>query len=266
MYDLQRRFATPVPKVQDLAELNADLWACCLKERERISAGQKETIGQRFEHDRAAALPLPAYRFDPYIPQAAYVDKYQTVHYDGNRYSVPRPCAFRPATIKAYVDRIEIVADGSVVAGHERCYQRDQPILDPLHDLATLGRRPAALDHSKVYRDWRLPAEFTDLRQALEQRHGSSAGARQYIRVLQRLAQHPVERVRRAIPSADRSPEALSADRIIQHTFRLAKQAVGEADTFGSVDHDDPIRAVQVRMPDLSRFDQLLSQGERAYV
>ena len=155
--------------------------------------------------------------------------------------------------------------DGAIVARHARCYERDQQILDPLHYLATLGRRPAALDHSKVYRDWRLPAEFTDLRQRLEQRHGPSAGARQYIRVLQLLAQHPVERVQRAISFADRSPEALGADRIIQHTFRLSQREIGNADTEG-VDHRDPILAVQVGMPDLRRFDQLLSQGERAYV
>ena len=266
VFDLQRRFATPVPRVQNLDELNAYLRACCLKERERISAGQRETIGQRFEHDRAAALPLPAYRFDPCIHQAAYVDKYQTVHFDGNRYSVPRPCAFHAATVKAYVDRIEIVADGSVVARHQRRYERDQQVLDPLHYLATLGRRPAALDHSRVYRDWRLPAEFAALREALEQRHGPSAGARQYIRVLQLLAQHPVPRVRQAIQSADRSPEALCADRIIQHTFRLAKGEVADTAPLEGVDHDDPLRTVQVRMPDLSRFDQLLSQGERAYV
>ncbi len=265
VFDLERRFATPVPRVKDLAELNAHLLACCLKERHRTVAGQKETIAQRFEHDRTAALPLPAHRFDPCIHQAAYVDKYQTVHFDGNRYSAPRPCAFRAATIKAYVDRIEIVSGGSVVARHERSYERDQQILDPLHYLATLGRRPAALDHSRVYRDWHLPAEFTDLRQAMEQRHGPSAGARQYIRVLQLLAQHPVERVQRAIRQC-RTPEALSADRIIQHTFRLAKRDGQDVAAMEGVEYDDPVRTVQVCMPNLRRFDQLLTQGERAYV
>ena len=265
VYDLQRRFATPVPKVQDLAELNAYLRACCLNERDRIATGQAETIGQRFERDRAAALPLPAYRFDPCIHQAAYVDKYQTVRYEGNRYSVPRPWAFRAATVKAYVDHIEIVADGSVVARHERSHQRDQQILDPLHYLATLGRRPAALDHSRVYRDWRLPAEFGTLRRRLEERHGPSAGARQYIRVLQLLAQHPISRVQQAIRQCP-SPEALHADRIIQHTFRLAKGDVGDGALLEGVDHDDPVRAVQVRIPDLIQFDQLFSQGERAHV
>jgi transposase len=265
IFDVQRRFGTPVPRVTNLAELNAHLLACCLKERGRIVAGQTQTVGQRFEQDRAKALPLPAYRFDPCIPQAAYVDKYQTVHFDGNRYSVPRPCAFRPATIKAYVDHLEIVAEGSVVARHPRSYERNQQVLDPLHYLATLGRRPAALDHSKVYRDWQLPAEFTQLRQAMEERHGPSAGARQYIRVLQLLAQHPVQRVQQAIRQG-RAPETLSADRIIQHTFRLAKRDGADAAVLDGVEHDDPIRSVQVPMADLTQFDQLLSSGERAYV
>ena len=44
-----------------------------------------------------------------------------------------------------------------------------------------------------MLRDWRLPESFTRLRQALEQRHGATAGARQYIRVLQLLAEHPAD-------------------------------------------------------------------------
>jgi len=264
VFDLQRRWATPVPKVADLAELNTHLRACCLKERERIVAGQIESIGQRFEKDQTKACPLPAYRFDPCIHQAAQVDKYQTVQFDGNRYSVPRPCAFRAVTVKGYVDRIEIVAEGSVVACHARCYGCHEQILDPLHYLATLGRRPAALDHSKVYRDWHLPAEFAELRQSLEERHGALSSGRQYIRVLQLLAQHPIERVQRAIRFC-RSSEALGADRIIQHTFRLAECDAGRQAPLEDADHKDPLMTVQVRMPDLRHFDQLLSQGEQAY-
>jgi transposase len=264
VYDVQRRFATPVPKVANLAELNAHFRACCLKERERVVSGQTETIGIRFEQDQLTAPSLPTYRFDPCIHQAAQVDKYQTVQFDGNRYSVPRPWAFRAVTVKGYVDRVEVVADGSVVAHHIRCYGRHEQILDPIHYLATLGRRPAALDHSKVYRDWHLPAEFTELRQALEQRHGPLGSGRQYIRVLQLLAQHPIERVRQAIEQC-RSPDLLSVDRIVQQTFRLAERDAGRETPGQRADECDPVMAVQVRMPDLRHFDQLLSQGEQAY-
>lgn len=262
VFDLQRRWATPVPRVADLAALNAHLRACCLKERARTVAGQSEPIGQRWIQDQAAADVLTPHRFDPCIHQAAQVDKFQTVRFDSNRYSVPRPFAFRCVTVKAYVDRIEIVADGCVAAGHRRSYERHEQILDPMHYLATLGRRPAALDHSRVYRDWRLPADFAALRQSLEEACGSLAGGRQYIRVLQLLAQHPIERVQRAIRQ---SAEPVSADRIIQQTFCLAERdAGGEAPSDG-VDRNGPGMNVTVPLPDLRRFDQLLSQGEQAY-
>ena len=106
------------------------------------------------------------------MTQPAEVDKYQTVRFDRNRYSVPRTCAFRTVTVKGYIDRVEVVERGQVVARHARSYGRDQQVLDPLHYLATLERRPAALDHAPVMRDWQLPESFTRLRKALETRHG----------------------------------------------------------------------------------------------
>ena len=79
------------------------------------------TIKDRLAEDLAAASPLPGHRFDPCVIQPAVaVDKYQTVAFDGNRYSVPRPFAFRMVTVKGYVDRVVIVAQGQVVATHER--------------------------------------------------------------------------------------------------------------------------------------------------
>src|SRR5205807_3558066 len=115
-----------------------------------------------------------------------------TVRFDNNRYSVPRACAYQTVTVKGYIDRVAVVAAGHVVARHDRSYGRDQQILDPLHYLAALGRRPAALDHAPVLRNWQLPEPFSRLRQSLEHRHGVRAGARHYIRVLQLLAEHPL--------------------------------------------------------------------------
>jgi transposase len=258
VYDLQRRWATPVPRARDLDELNAYLRSCCLKDRERCVAGQTESIGERFERDRAAADSLPPRPFDPCIHQPALVDKYQTVRFDSVRYSVPRAWAFAVVTVKGYVDRLEIVATGQVIARHARAYEKGQQILDPVHYLVTLGRRPAALDHSNVYRHWRLPPAFGELRAALEARHGGGAGARQYIRVLQLLAEHPVERIAQAIRRCTR-PEDLHADRITQHVQRLAGRPAPHADPSCS---SNGLMAVQVPLPDLRRFDQLLSPLE----
>jgi transposase len=263
---LQRQWATPVPQVADLAALNRQLRQRCLDEAGRTVAGRAETIGARFARDRACALPLPAYPFDACVVRAAQVDKYQTVRFDGNRYSVPRACAYQSVTVKGYVERVEVSAGGQVVARHPRSYERDQQILDPLHYLAALGRRPAALDHAPVLRGWALPECFLRLRQALERRHGLRSGARHYIRVLQLLAEHPLERVQQAVAQA-LLHEPVQAERIVAAVARLAEArqaAEAPAEPVTPICHSTvtPLCQYQVPRPDLGRFDQLLSQGD----
>ncbi len=258
VYDLQRRWATPVPAMGDLDELNAHLRRCCLAEMDRTVAGQSETIGERFELEKAAALSLPAYGFDPCVTTPAKVDHYQRVQYDRARYSVPRSSE-AVVTVKAYPDRIEIVSRGQVVARHGRRYDGGQQ-LDPIHYLVTLGRRPAALDHSNVYRRWDLPAVFGELRVQLEQRHGESIGVRQYIRVLQLLAEHPMERLQRAIEDV-RFEATLDDDRVRRRTEHLAARETLRGDHDAS-DISDQLTQVEVPLPDLTKFDQFLTSGE----
>jgi transposase len=261
---LQQQWATPVPQVADLVALNAHLRQRALAELERTVAGYDESIGQRFRRDRAQALALPKHPFDPCLQQPATVDKYQTVQFDKNRYSVPRSCAFRTVTVKGYVDRVEVIDAGTVVARHRRCYDQNEQILDPLHYLVALGRKPAALDHAPVMREWRLPECFTLLRQALEQRHGAGAGARQYIRVLQLLAEHSLAHVQQAVEEALKQ-EGVQAERISARVQRLAETAAPKASgpevTVEDPSLVKPINQYQVPRPDLGQFDQLLAQG-----
>lgn len=263
---LQQQWATPVPQVANLGELNLQLRERCRREVERTVDGREETIGQRFARDRAAALPLPAYPFDACLVQPAQVDKYQTVRFDCNRYSVPRHCAYRSVTVKGYVDRVEVVAAGQVVARHERSYGREQQLLDPLHYLAALGRRPAALDHAPVLKNWSLPESFTRLRQTLEKLHGLHAGARHYIRVLQLLAEHPLERVRQAVDKSLQQ-EPLVCERIGTLVRQLAAASSVTPAAVPAMTPDcqsaaTPLAHYQVPQPDLSHFDQLLCQGD----
>jgi transposase len=251
VYDLQRQWATPVPRVADLGALNTHLRQCCLAARERTCGDHTETVAVRFERDRAAALAVPERLFDACVLQPGQVDKYQTVRFDGNAYSVPRRYAFRPVTVKGYVDRVAVVADGQVVATHARSYGRQAKVLDPLHFLVILERKPAALDHAPVYRDWHLPPAFAALRADLEGRLGPATGTRHFIRVLQLLGAHPVDRVAAAI-AACRGPR--DAPAIAAAVERLAR------DTPMSLDAPATPVAVTVPLPDLSRFDQLLSQ------
>jgi hypothetical protein len=117
--------------------------------------------------------------------------------------------------VKGYVAKVVITANGQVVATHARSLDKQPMVLDPLHDLATLGRRPAALDHAAVFREWKLPVCYAEIRAKLEQVHGALGGSRRFVRVLQLLGEHPMTRVTHAIeaclrehlPSAEKSPE-----------------------------------------------------------
>jgi transposase len=261
---VQKRFATPVPRVIDLTDLNALLHRWCLAEQGRIvhSLAGPFTIKDRLAEDLAAAAALPRDRFEPcVIHPAVAVDKYQSVAFDGNRYSVPRPFAFGMVTVKGFVDRVAIVAQGRVVATHARSPEKQAMILDPLHYLATLDRKPGALDHAPVFRAWRLPACFTDFRARLERRYGLGAGARQYARVLQLLAEHPVTRLRTAIENCLRE-QIDTADAVIRRTRSLAAiEAAGRPGPRAPSEPVGPAR-VDVPLPDLGRFNQLLGDDD----
>jgi len=263
VFDLQRDWATPVPKVKDYDELNEYLRQCCLKKLSHRQAGKTETIGERFERDKAAAGALPKHPFDPCVVSDAKVDKYQTVRFETNRYSVPRRWAFETVTVKAYPFYIRIVASDTRIAQHKRCYLRHQQILDPMHYLAVLGRRPAALDHSNVFRHWQLPACFNKLRELFEDRLGPFAGARQYIRILQLLAEHPVRRIQKAIELYT-GVSTINAEMIINRVKRLEQnQEFVEA-----ANPNISCYQMAVPKPDLNKFDQYLTlnQGETSYV
>jgi hypothetical protein len=141
-------------------------------------------------------------------------------------------------------------------------------VLDPLHYLATLGRKPAALDHAPVYRDWKLPAAFAELRAALEERHGALAGSRQFIRVLELLRVHPQARVERAIVTC-RAEGVHTVEAIVQRTGSLAAEDQ-ERGAQGTCKYElGSVPEIRVPRPDLSRFNQLLSGpgwGERPAV
>ena len=249
--DLERMWATPVPRVNSLDELNGHLRRCCVAARERTCGSNAETVGTRFARDLAAALPVPARAFEACVIQPGSVDKYQTVGFDGNRYSVPRRWAFRPVTVKGFVDRVEVVADHHTVATHARSYATGERVLDPLHFLALLPTKPAALDHAPVYRDWVLPPGFAGLRRELEARLGARAGVRHFIRVLQLLARHPLDRVERAIQQV-RVRGDPDAARIAAAAERLARTPSPDA-------ADTAMSLTPSPLPDLSRFNRLLS-------
>ena len=263
---LQKRACTPVPMAADLDELNRQLHEFCLNELSRTVSGQKQTIGERFALEKPHALPMPAHHFDPCVSSAAVADKYQTVVLDNNRYSVPRDTAFCQVTVKAYVERVVILQSDRTVAEHRRSFGRGELVLDPLHYLAALRVRPGALDHGGVFKDWKLPVVFEQLRQRLEQEHGTRGGVRNYVRVLQLLGRHPAQRVVDAIGRLWHRVHLRAEDLEHKTEFLAAADTLVVKNASPSARNPGaPAPGTHVPLPDLRRFNQLMPsyiQGE----
>lgn len=251
--DLQRRWATPVPRIRDLAHFNERLRARCLKERQRCITGQSQTIGERFAAEVAVAYALPSSAFLAATYREACVDGYQCVRLANVQYSVPHRQAFGRLTIRSTIDRVDVLRGDEVVASHVRCYQAGSQVLDPLHYLPTLHRKPNYLDQTEVYGAWQLPPVFDQLREALTQIHGQRHGQRQYIGVLQLLLTHPLEAVGLVVGHhLARGLASLDTGAIRLELERLTPRAPAAAATW---------QQVQVPVPDLRLFDQLLTPG-----
>jgi transposase len=197
----RRNFMVPIPRVSSWDELNAHLEAECSKRRERRLRRHTETIGERFERDRAAMLPLPAAPYEACERIATRVSSLSLVRYRANDYSVPTEYGHRQVLVKGYVHEVVIACASQVIARHQRSYEREAVVFDPLHYLALLEQKTRALDQAAPLAGWQLPDCFTQLRRLLEARL-KKHGSREYVQVLRLLETFAIEEVTHAIEDA----------------------------------------------------------------
>lgn len=89
------------------------------------------------------------------------------VQFDGNRYSVPCEYAGKHVSIRIFAERVVLAVDGKSVAEHARSFEKGRFILDPLHYLPLLDRKPGALRNGRPFLDWELPASVRRVWDAL---------------------------------------------------------------------------------------------------
>jgi hypothetical protein len=191
----------PIPRVNSWEELNVHLEAQCRQRRERRLRGHAETIGERFERDRAVLLPLPAAPYEACEKQMSRVNSLSLVRYRANDYSVPTAYGHREVLVKGYVHDIAICYGSEVIARHPRSYEREELIFDPLHYLALLEQKTRALDQAAPLAGWQLPDCFAQLRRLLEARLNKH-GSREYVQVLRLMETFSIEEVARAVSDA----------------------------------------------------------------
>src|SRR6202789_471828 len=197
----RRNFMVPIPCFNSWDEFNTYLEEQCRKRRERRLRGHTETIAERFERDRARMLPLPSTAYEACEKITVRVTSLSLVRYRGNDYSVPTEYGHRQVLVKGFVHEVVIACASEIIARHQRSYERETVVFDPLHYLALLEQKTRALDQAAPLAGWQLPECFAQLRRLLEARlrkHGS----REYVQVLRLLETFAIEEVTRAVTDA----------------------------------------------------------------
>jgi len=197
----RRNFMVPIPRARSWEELNAQLAERCRMRRERRLRGHQETIGERFERDRAVMLPLPAAPYEACEKISARVSSVSLVRYRTNDYSVPTEYGHRQVWAKGYVHEVVIACGSQIIAKHQRSYERETVVFDPLHYLALLEQKTRALDQAAPLVGWQLPECFAELRRLLEARL-KKHGSREYVQVLRLIENFAVEEVTHAVEQA----------------------------------------------------------------
>lgn len=255
----RRNFLVPIPEVESFEELNDHLLSACLADDLRRVDRQNVTIGEAWETEKPYLLPLPGKDFECCVSKPVTLNGFCQVEYDTNRYSVPADDAYQNLVLKAYPFWIDILHLNDVIATHARCYGRKQDILDPLHYLPLLERRPGAFDHAKPIRRWResWPSVYERLLARLQSKWPDGRGVREFIRILKLHRDHPADLIARAVT------EALEYGCAHADGVRLClRQLTSPEMPVSPIDLTEWPKLVSVgaQVPDLTRYDQLLER------
>lgn len=255
----RRNHWVPLPEARDLEELNAYLERCCHQDQHRVLDGRTESVGTAMLHEQPYLLPLVSEPFD--LTEISYptVDRLRCVRVRTNRYSIPLPPG---TTVEArlHADFVELWHEGTRVARHERCYSRQQQILDLEHYLDALRKKPGALAGSTPLAQWRQagrwPECFDRLWQALNTRHGKHDGTRQMIELLSLGTSEGWDRLSTTVEQAlSMGCQDVAAIRHLLLAGRMAKSKAEPIDVGLLARYERP-------QPELSGYDQLLRKEE----
>ena len=180
----RRRHLVPVPRVESLAELNAQLEAADRTDDARHIAGRLATVGQAAEAERSALRPLPTEPYDPTVALRAKADRKARIAVRGSRYSVPAAYAGRTVEVRLGGAALTVHAEGREVARHERSARKGAEVLVLDHYLEVLSRKPGALPGSVALAQARADGGFTAAHERFWQRARRKLGDREGTRVL----------------------------------------------------------------------------------
>jgi hypothetical protein len=163
---------------------------------------------------------------------------------------------------------VEITNGRKTLAVHTRCYGREQDILNPLHYLPLLERRPGAWDHAKPVQEWRQswPKVYDRYLAALQEHLTASQATREFVRILRLHEDYSEAIITQALEKALEC-HCYSVDGVKQLVMGLKESLSLESDTPEMAEASIAASVVSVEpvaWPEVGQFDRLLQCNAEA--
>jgi len=242
----------PMPRVRDFDELNATIVRELDADLDSRRLEDGRTAREAWAQERERLRPLPARDPDTCRCLSRVADKFGHVRVDRVGYSVPIRLAYRPVWVRAFHDRIEIAAEGDVVARHPRSFSEGAKVLDARHVLPLLERKHRAASESTAIAQWGLDPVFFDLRRELSK--ATRKPDQEWVRVLRLSEEHALAEVAAAVAEA----LATGSPRLETIRLLLRRRAASDAPALlpAPVARED-LAAITVAAPRLGDYDRL---------
>ena len=201
--DSRHRLWHGAPAFDSLESLNDWLRERCLELWRELPhpENKQRCIAEYWAEEREHLMPVPTV-FDGFIEHTKRVSATCLIAFENNRYSVPASFANRLVSLRVYADHLLVVAEGRMVARHQRIISRDKgpngrTVYDWRHYLAVAQRKPGSLRNGAPFLE--LPASFRRLQGKLLKHTG---GDREMVEVLALVLLHDEQLVLRAVEEA----------------------------------------------------------------
>ena len=234
---IRRNILVPIPRVETIDELNAEILRRCIEYREHKIAGREQTVGEMAMTTRVRLTKLPHYKFDSSKSFTQRVSVFSTVKFDYNYYSVPVKYADKEVSIKGYGNEVMMLYRNSEIARYPRCYERGQTKYRLEHYIDLIEQRPRSVFNAKPVKN-NISTQLLEIGRKL-------SGPREMVKLLRLCVDYGEEKILAAIGSLS-TPE-LTVAQIQAHLMPT------------SIPETIPTEIdIKVSKPEFERYDALI--------
>ncbi len=248
---------------RDLDDLNAQVRVWCQGQAgdRRCPEDDTMTVRQAFEQEQPKLLSLPDDEYPAAERKEVRVGKTPYVRFDLNDYSVPHDHVRRTLVVVAEEHRVRILDGPTLVAEHERSYDKGAVVENPAHVESLVETKRAARRHRGMDRLHQAAPNSRDLLLLCAERgHNLGSVTSGLLRLLDRFGAAELEQAIAEAVAQD-APHLAGVRQVLDRRLKARDEPPPVEITLP----DDPrIRDVVVKPHALETYDQLEQEGEDA--